>query len=128
MAKSVAAPKARWFHFSQNNSGGKFEYDPKRGITHHMVIEAPNYQEANMRAQNIGLYFDGCDSGMDCECCGDRWYRLHETTKGDEKPSVYGKPVTARGSKKEIVKWIKKGDWNIFVHPLEGEFKGYARS
>ena len=21
----------------------------------------------------MGVYFDGCDIGLDCSCCGDRW-------------------------------------------------------
>lgn len=78
-----------FYHFSQNNSGGTFSFDEEDGITHHVIIEADNPSEANFKAEKIGLYFNGCDSGMDCDCCGDRW---HEVDKYDasDKPEVYG--------------------------------------
>lgn len=64
---------AMFYHFSQNNSGGSFDFDKNDGITHHVVIEAVSAESANKKLQDIGGYFDGCDTGRDCSCCGDRW-------------------------------------------------------
>jgi len=76
-----------WYTFNQNNSGGSFDYDKDRGITHFVVIEADSAAEANDRAERIGLYFDG--SG-DCPCCGNRWSDQWNDDKGTENPEIYG--------------------------------------
>lgn len=81
----------KFWHFDQNNSGGVI-----RGPAYHVLVEATDYNHANYRADvELGLYFDGCESGMDCECCGDRWYRLVEDyDNGYEVPSIWRVPVT----------------------------------
>jgi hypothetical protein len=61
-----------FYEFDQNNSGGSFDVNEK--LCHRLVIEADTYQEAENIAENFGVYFDGCDKGIDCSCCGDRWY------------------------------------------------------
>jgi hypothetical protein len=76
-----------FFTFSQNNSYGKFVYDD--GLAHHVVIEAMNWKDANIRALDYGLYFDGVSRGRDCDCCGDRWYEQY-ASEGTEAPEVYG--------------------------------------
>jgi hypothetical protein len=63
----------KFFEFNQNNSGGSFDCDDK--LCHRLLIEADNVDEAVDIAEGFGVYFNGCDRGMDCECCGDRWYR-----------------------------------------------------
>lgn len=78
-----------FYHFNQNNSGGGFDVDTKAGITVNVIVEAPSVAEAVEKAKSIGLYFDGVDAGVDCECCGDRWY-APEDTGGSENPEVYG--------------------------------------
>lgn len=62
-----------FFEFTQNNSGGRFEFNSIAGISHRVLIEAENKDQAIEKALNIGLYFDGCEKGIDCPCCGDRW-------------------------------------------------------
>ena len=58
-----------WFHFRQNNSGGYFR---KPAI--HIFVEADTAEQANEVAASIeGVYFHGVSSGIDCDCCGDRW-------------------------------------------------------
>ena len=37
-------------------------------------IYALSKEAANRTAQDKGLYFDGVEKGIDCECCGDRWH------------------------------------------------------
>lgn len=57
------------FCYRQNNSGGSF-YEP----AHKVYVEADSLDEAAEIADGVGIYFNGCDSGQDCNCCGDRWY------------------------------------------------------
>lgn len=85
----------RFFHFSQNNSGGSFVFSQEQGITHHVVIEAEDATDANVIAIMKGLYFDGCSTGQDCSCCGDRWSKVGEYSSdaGDEVPTLYGEPL-----------------------------------
>lgn len=63
-----------WYEFSQNNSGGSFVVD--ENVCHRLFIEANSAKEAEDKALGLGVYFDGCEIGLDCSCCGDRWYRL----------------------------------------------------
>lgn len=72
-----------FYTFDQNDSGGSFD-----GPTH-VIVEADSADHANERAQDVaGIYFDGCDTGTDCSCCGDRWYRAH-AHDGDNIPQLY---------------------------------------
>lgn len=104
-----------FFHYSQNNSGGGFDFDEATGITHHVVIEAKTAAEANSLAEQKGLYFDGCDSGRDCPCCGDRWGCASDTD-GTPEPTVYGRPANAYASASV---WMKPGH-EIAVHYKDG--------
>ena len=63
-----------FYEFDQNNSGGNFKINDERGIGPIVWIEAVDYAHAIARAESIGIYFDGVASGIDCGCCGDRWY------------------------------------------------------
>ena len=60
--------KTTWYRFRQNNSGGSFG---PPAIT--VYVEARGSEEANERAKTLGVYFNGVDAGIDCECCGDSW-------------------------------------------------------
>lgn len=63
--------QTKFFTFIQNNSGGSFDHDAKAGIGYRVAIEAVDATHAKARASQIGLYFNGCDSGRDCSCCGE---------------------------------------------------------
>lgn len=77
----------RWYSFRQNNSDGRFYYDDNLGIE--VFIQATSADEANSRAENLGIYFNGCDEGRDCPCCGDRWYSLWNSDEGEvEFPKI----------------------------------------
>jgi hypothetical protein len=66
-----------WYRFGQNNSGGVYtETDDLDAV---VFVEAPSAREANTVAQTLGIYFNGCADGYDCDCCGDRWYSTNET-------------------------------------------------
>ena len=97
-----------FYTYNQNNSGGRFIFKPKRGISHYVIIEANSGEEADERAEDIGLYFDGCSNGNDCRCCGDRWDRNYE--KGTDVPKVYGEEV-----------FESNGDIaDVYIHYLDG--------
>jgi hypothetical protein len=104
----------KFFTFDQNNSGGSWDRDLKAGISETVIIEAADYEQANTRAEEIGLYFDGCENDLDCECCGDRWSRAWND-EGDDKPSLYGEDVfeAKAGFFRDIV----------FIHYLNGEIQ-----
>lgn len=61
-----------WYEFDQNNSGGSFDVDDD--VTHRIYIQAFSYKEAEDKALDLGVYFNGVQSGRDCDCCGDRWH------------------------------------------------------
>jgi len=95
--QSQAVAKLKWFTFRQNNSGGNFIVD--NDVDAYVIVQAHNADEANQLAQRIGIYFNGVDDGIDCECCGDRWDKAWVTegtegTEGTDEPMVYGEPVT----------------------------------
>jgi hypothetical protein len=81
-----------FFTFTQNNSGGFFDEDEEKGIGHYVIVEANSAEEANTRAESIGIYFNGCDDGLDCDCCGDRWSPTW-SSEGEKTPMIYGEPA-----------------------------------
>ena len=64
------------FRFRQNNSGGRFVINDEVSVV--VYIYANNANEANAKAELVGIYFDGCEKGIDCPCCGDRWSRSED--------------------------------------------------
>lgn len=64
-----------FYKFRQNNSGGTFIFDDKRGLSVNVWVEADDLTDACNRAEKLGVYFNGVYTGYDCECCGDRWYK-----------------------------------------------------
>lgn len=65
-----------FYYYGQNNSGGKFHLSDV--VCVHMFIEAASREEADAKAEQLGIYFDGVDKDIDCSCCGDRWMRGEE--------------------------------------------------
>lgn len=106
----------KWYTYSQNNSGGSFDHDEERGIGQYVIIEARDTSHADARAEEIGLYFDGCREGRDCSCCGDRWYSAYD---GDDRPEIYGKHIVpADDQHPPYMDW----GYRSYVHPLDGAF------
>ena len=70
-----------FYTFSQNNCGVLIGPE-------YIIIEADSSDDANEIAEEHGIYFNGCQTGDDCGCCGDRWA---QATKYDatEKPEIY---------------------------------------
>lgn len=96
-----------YYGFSQNNSGGEFEIDDK--VTINVWVEANNAREANAKAEEIGIYFDGVNSEMDCECCGDRWSVVIETD-AQEFPLI-----SNHGSR-----WVGDGENHTIIYHADG--------
>jgi hypothetical protein len=69
-----------YFLYRQNNSGGDYDIDLKKGLNINVIVEADSEMEADAKACDVGIYFDGVANGTDCECCGDRWYGSEEIT------------------------------------------------
>lgn len=104
--------KAKFYTFSQNNSGGSFVVDEETGIAETVIIEAYSAADANSRAERIGIYFNGVDSGWDCECCGDRWNEIYSENDCYDVPSYYGTPIENLESS-----WYRN---RFFIHMLNG--------
>lgn len=88
------------FIYTQNNSGGSYDYpewsgpEDLGGVCAYydwqtekvdVWVMAESTFEANELVQKYaGVYFGGVNEGLDCKCCGDRWYRGYEY-KEDER-------------------------------------------
>lgn len=111
----VREVRTKFYHFRQNNSGGRYRINETKGIAHNVIVEATSYQDANQRAEDIGLDFSMNDS---CECCGSRWTEQY-SEDGTEVPTMYGQ---------EPVDWYTDPSWSwasldhlMVVHYLNGE-------
>ena len=112
-----------FYTYRQNNSGGDFVVDKKRGIAQYVIIEADSAKKADLKAEQIGLYFEGTDYGRDCRCCGDRWYRADDGMDEDEVPSVYGKSVYEWQLSRPTRRRASDG----FIHYADGQVKSFDR-
>ena len=72
-----------YFKFRQNNSFGHFVGTPL------VFVQADNAADANSIAQDHGVFFHGVADGVDCDCCGDRWYPVNDDD-AQAQPSSYG--------------------------------------
>lgn len=111
-----------FFEFSQNNSGGGFDFDAEQGISHFVIIEAVDAEHANYLARQIGLYFDGYG---DCQCCGNRWGEAWG--EGDPVPSIYGDPAkeVKFGPYPLQMKWMNGPEG--FIHYADGRVEGFGK-
>lgn len=114
-----------WYCFDQNNSGGSFVVDDK--VCHRLFIEANSTEEAISKAEDLGCYWNGVASGMDCPCCGDRWSCYWLNPVNLEKYQTEGYRVSVfdgiyRNTKKEWENRYRK--YRVIKEP---EFdKGYS--
>jgi hypothetical protein len=91
-----------FYQFRQNNSGGFLIGE------RNLIVEAETPEEANEIAeQQDGIYFDGVEKGEDCECCGDRWYRINEGY-GREFPHLWGTPIEQCNESYRMIKKLDK--------------------
>lgn len=98
-----------FFTYSQNNSGGFY-----KGPAEFVIVEANSAFDADRIAENhAGLYFDGTLTGIDCACCGSRWYRQGDDSEGTENPEIYGEGIFAQADK-----WYR--DRSVLIVYLSG--------
>ena len=99
-----------FYQFDQNNSYGRFDVD--ENVCHRLFIEADSIEEATDKAESLGCYWDGVAKGIDCPCCGDRWYSGDEVNL--KKYTTEGCSVWEHNEKT----WVKKyGRYNIIEKP-----------
>ena len=105
-----------YYDYRQNNSGGNFDIDDRVAVN--VIIEADSAEEADAIAETKGLYFDGCDNGSDCHCCGDRWYRAW-SGDGKTTPEIYSQTAdsfVAGGANA----WEQPGQPAVHIYHLDG--------
>lgn len=102
-----------FYTFNQNNSGGSFIMNDN--VAHFVIIEAESADAANTKAEDIGIYFDGCEKGWDCDCCGDRWSHAWKD-EGEAEPLIYGRPVA-----EYECTWTPKDKAYAYVYYANGE-------
>lgn len=104
-----------FYEFTQNNTGGVFEINDK--VCHRLFIEANSADEANEIAKGLGVYFDGCSKGLDCSCCGDRWYEVYQEVNL-ENIRKKGYTVCVFGEGDAEIKWRDKyGTYKVLEEP-----------
>ena len=90
-----------FYTYRQNNSGGSFI-----GAMN-VIVEADSAKEADEIAQENGVYFNGVSLGMDCGCCGDRWYPAWDDD-GTEQPEIYG-GIVEESEDCKIIRKVSQG-------------------
>lgn len=106
-----------FYLITQNNSYGVFEVNEK--LCHRLIIETNSEEEALDKAEELGCYYNGVSKGIDCSCCGDRWYYIAEEINID-KYSTEGYPVYIFDGIYPIteVEWENQyGEYNIIERP-----------
>lgn len=114
-----------FFTYRQNNSGGSWSFS-KDKVTQYVIIEADTTREANILAKAVGIYFNGVEDYLDCDCCGDRWSKAWDD--GDKVPSIYGTPVEVWASTKERYhsNWMDENP-DVYVHYLDGRVESHKK-
>jgi len=100
-----------FYTFLQNNTHGRWVYDAERGLAPFVIVEATDGYDAMERAVAIGIYFDGCSTGVDCRCCGDRW---HDPYDAAEVPAIDGEPAA------DYVPQFAPVEHLAFIHRMDG--------
>lgn len=106
--------QTKFYTYYQNNSGGHYIENSKKGLDTIVIIEALDSDHANMLAERIGIYFDGVEHDQDCPCCGDRWHRAEEND-GTDSPEIYGDSINT-------VTECWRGN-HAFIHYLDKSFE-----
>lgn len=110
IAEKVKDIESKFYTYNQNNSGGTFTNNDN--VCEYVIIEAKSAEHSNNIAEGVGIYFDGCSDGIDCSCCGDRWYKQYDDEDGTDRPMIYGTPVH------EMTKGVFRDE--CIIHYLDG--------
>lgn len=120
--------KLKFFEWVQNNSGGSFYVNDK--ITRRIIIQSKTYEEAEKKAFELGIYYDGCSDGIDCSCCGDRWCEGNEIGLPKRKGSSRIKSILIKNIHQycnfivDNYGWIK-GNPDCRVYFVNGDIHEY---
>lgn len=124
-----------WYQFRQNNSGGVFQID--NNVSLYVLIEAPHAVDAHTKASAVGIYFDGCEQGIDCDCCGDRWTQVNGpleqfVTWGDLFD--FNGPPTTHNTVQSYAQtlayesyWTKDGQPGVIVYHADGRVERFYK-
>lgn len=112
-----------FYTFHQNNSGGRFKIDDT--VTTYVIIEADSASDANLRAEQVGIYFDGCYKEIDCDCCGDRWHDVDDRDATDV-PMIYNETAEEFGNDN----WCgaKSGESYCHIYYKDGSKRSYGKA
>jgi hypothetical protein len=101
--------KTKFYTFGQNNSGGSFDHDPRKGIGYRVCVQAVNADDASNRFYDI---IENYSQGGDCSCCGPRWSGYIHESDGSSFPTNYGDESSPLD-----------GGWGIpsYTHYLDGQ-------
>ena len=108
--------KTQFYEISQNNSGGSFVTNDK--LCHRLFIEAESSDEASSIAEDLGCYWDGCDTGSDCPCCGDRWYRPWSSDGIDLEE------MNTEWNGYEVNEWVKNSSKETAIEDFKSRYEG----
>ena len=110
---------SNFYTFDQNNPGGSFVISDT--LCQFVVIEANDSNHANYIAKTLGIYFNGCDKGYDCPCCGDRWHKAFEYD-ANPSPMIYDK----RPSEADCL-FCDDGEIYCRIHYLNGVVEDFRK-
>lgn len=109
-----------FYTYNQNNSGGGFDVD--EAVAHYVIVEAENETMADEIAERVGIYFDGIERGIDCPCCGARWYGAWSGDSNDE-PLIYGKKPEEHQDT-----WARAGEPYCHVYYMDGRKETHCKN
>lgn len=108
----------KFYTYRQNNSGGRFI-----GPALYVIVEANSSNVAMAIAEDHGVYFDGCQTGQDCSCCGDRWSSWADE---HDRPEIYGKGVEEALQSDPFIRFELEDKPTAIVVYLNGDIKKYS--
>lgn len=123
----------KYYYYDQNNSGGHFHLTDSLVGAHLVAIQAASAEEADYKAECLGIYFNGVADDRDCSCCGDRWYKTYESDSTEEvclkiwrgKTRVtlaeWLNPPAGKKIRKNMFSFGIGKEWKMIVHHGDGK-------
>ncbi len=78
----------KWYHFGQNNSGGRFIIN--EDLAEDVLIQGKDVNSVLYKAHEL---MDASNANS-CECCGDRWDFYIDAADAKDFPTMYDIPIT----------------------------------
>jgi len=73
--------------YEQTPNRAQYIVDKEKGLSFLVFIEASTAASADAKAVMLGIYFDGIENGIDCACCGPRWFPAEQSVS---TPEIFG--------------------------------------